>query len=213
MLPTLQEAIEAIKAGDKETGRQMLADILQADLENEQAWLWLSGVVDSDEEKRKYLSRVLEINPDIKLAYVGRAKTHLDMGTYEGAVKDATEAIRRLPDMPNPYTIRGRALNFMGEYQKALADYDQAVKLIEQLLDDDENKDAVKRALIETIQERPKAVPLLLAAARIFMKEGEVEIATRFFKTAQMVDPKAFFEIVDEFYDALKTFPKEKRNT
>ena len=53
MLPTLQEAIEAIKAGDKETGRQMLADILQADLENEQAWLWLSGVVESDEEKQK----------------------------------------------------------------------------------------------------------------------------------------------------------------
>lgn len=89
-------------------------------------------------------------------------------------------------------------------------DYDRAVKLIEQLLEDDENKGAVKRALIETIQERPQAVPLLLAAARIFMKEGEVEIATRFFKTAQMVDPKAFFEIVDEFYDALKTFPKDR---
>jgi tetratricopeptide (TPR) repeat protein len=89
-------------------------------------------------------------------------------------------------------------------------DYERAVKLFEQLLDDEENKGAVKRALIETIQERPKAVPLLLAAARVFMKEGEVEIATRFFKTAQMVDPKAFFEIVDEFYDALKTFPKDR---
>ena len=73
MLPSLEEAIKVIKAGDKETGRQMLADILQADLENELAWLWLSGVVESDEEKQKYLERVLEINPDNKAARRGLA--------------------------------------------------------------------------------------------------------------------------------------------
>ena len=71
MSDTLRQAIATIKAGDKETGRRMLADILQADLENEQAWLWLSGVVDSDEEKRKYLNRVLEINPDNRAAKRG----------------------------------------------------------------------------------------------------------------------------------------------
>lgn len=89
-------------------------------------------------------------------------------------------------------------------------DHDKAVPLFEQLLKDKERNEMVRRALIEVIQARPKAVPLLLAAARIFMKEGEVETATRFFKTAQMVDPKAFFEIVDEFYDALKAFPKDR---
>ncbi len=73
MLPTLEEAIQAIKAGDKATGRQMLADILQADLENESAWLWLSGVADSDDEKRKCLQRVLEINPDNTVAKRGLA--------------------------------------------------------------------------------------------------------------------------------------------
>jgi len=89
-------------------------------------------------------------------------------------------------------------------------DQDKAVQLFEKLLKDETHREMVRRALIEVIQARPKAVPLLLAAARIFMKEGEVETATRFFKTAQMVDPKAFFEIVDEFYDALKAFPKDR---
>lgn len=88
--------------------------------------------------------------------------------------------------------------------------YDKSVPMFEQLMNDVEHKESVRKALIEVIQARPKAVPLLLAAARIFMKEGEVEVATRFFKTAQMVDPKAFFEIIDEFYDALKAFPKDR---
>lgn len=89
-------------------------------------------------------------------------------------------------------------------------DYDKAVKKFEELLVKEEEKDTAKRALLEVIKERPKAVPLLLTAARIFMKEGEIEIATQFFKTAQMVDPKAFFEIIDEFYDTLKAFPKDR---
>lgn len=96
-----------------------------------------------------------------------------------------------------------RAFAFTGEYEKS-------VNIFEKLFLEEENIDTIKRALIEVIKERPEAVPLLLVAARIFMKEGEVEIATQFFKTAQKVDPKAFFEIVDEFYDALKTFPKDR---
>lgn len=88
--------------------------------------------------------------------------------------------------------------------------YDKSVEIFEQLFSDEENKDATKRALIEVIKEKPRAVPLLLGAARMYMKEGEVEIATQFFKTAQMVDPKAFFKIVDEFYEVLKTFPKDR---
>lgn len=71
--PTLQQAIQAIKAGDKITGRQILADILQADLNNELAWLWMSSVADSDNERRKYLEQVLKINPENKTAQKGLA--------------------------------------------------------------------------------------------------------------------------------------------
>jgi tetratricopeptide (TPR) repeat protein len=96
-----------------------------------------------------------------------------------------------------------RAYAFTGEYEKS-------VDAFEKCFADVEQRDMTKRALIEVIREKPDAVPLLLAAARIFLKDGEVEIATHFFKTAQVVDPKAFFEIIDEFYDVLKDFPKDR---
>jgi hypothetical protein len=67
MSEKLPIAIEAIKAGNKQLGQQLLAQILQADPNNEQAWLWMSAVV--DEDKRKYcIERVLKINPNNILA-------------------------------------------------------------------------------------------------------------------------------------------------
>lgn len=148
-------------------------------------------------------------------------KDYIEQNPEEtGSILPALDKIvRREPGLTESvlpiYERYAHVAPFVGSLAKARAyafsgESEQAVKLFEQLLEDEENKGAVKRALIETIQERPKAVPLLLAAARVFMKEGEVEIATRFFKTAQKVDPKAFFEIVDEFYDALKAFPKDR---
>ncbi len=104
---------------------------------------------------------------------------------------------------------------FVGELATARAyafagKYEEAVKGFEKCLANEEQRDVAKRGLIEVIKERPDAVPLLLTAARIYMKEGELDIATQFFKTAQKVNPKAFFKIVDEFYDALKAFPKDR---
>lgn len=96
-----------------------------------------------------------------------------------------------------------RAHAYRGEMDKAVARFEECLSFTDQ-------KDTVKRALVEVIKERPDAVPLMLAAARMFMKDGELEIATQFFKTAQALNPKAFFAIVDEFYDALKNFPKDK---
>jgi len=42
----LQQAVNAIKAGDTETGQQLLAQVISADPQNEAAWLWCqcSGV-------------------------------------------------------------------------------------------------------------------------------------------------------------------------
>jgi type VI secretion system protein VasI len=59
----LQQAIAAIKAGDKSTGKRLLAQVLQADPRNESAWLWLSYAVDNVAQKRQCLERVLKLNP------------------------------------------------------------------------------------------------------------------------------------------------------
>lgn len=60
----LREGIEAARAGDKATARQRFEQVTELDENNEKAWMWLSTVVDTDEEKRVCLSNVLVINPN-----------------------------------------------------------------------------------------------------------------------------------------------------
>ncbi|MFQ5401390.1 MAG: hypothetical protein ACE5E7_17550 [Anaerolineae bacterium] len=60
----LQAGIAAVKAGERDKARALLTQLLQIDERNEQAWLWLSGVVNTDDERRQCLENVLAINPD-----------------------------------------------------------------------------------------------------------------------------------------------------
>ncbi|MFN8455585.1 MAG: hypothetical protein U0401_13115 [Anaerolineae bacterium] len=61
-MATLDDAIEAIRMGDREEGRQILEGLLESDEGNEQIWLWLSTVVDGDEDREVCLENVLAIN-------------------------------------------------------------------------------------------------------------------------------------------------------
>ena len=69
----LQQAIALIKAGDRQQGGELLAEILRADPDVELAWLWRSGVVQDDEERAYCLQQVLALNPDNEVAKKGLA--------------------------------------------------------------------------------------------------------------------------------------------
>ncbi len=60
----VKEAIRVLKAGNKAEARKLLERATELDSYNEQGWLWLSGVVDSDEDQRTCLNNVLFINPN-----------------------------------------------------------------------------------------------------------------------------------------------------
>ena len=64
----LQQAIAAIKAGDKETGQQLLMKVIKADPKNEAAWLWMASTLDDPQEKKECLQKVLQINPGNEMA-------------------------------------------------------------------------------------------------------------------------------------------------
>lgn len=64
----LYQAIDAIKAGDKDLGKQLLIEILKVDQRNEAAWLWMSQAVNGSAEKAKCLQNVLKINPENEIA-------------------------------------------------------------------------------------------------------------------------------------------------
>lgn len=68
---TVNDAIAAIRSGDKERGRSLLAQVLRLNPYNEQAWLWMAAVVATPERQRECLERVLAINPQNEIARRG----------------------------------------------------------------------------------------------------------------------------------------------
>ena len=60
----LREGIEEAKLGHREEARELLTRVIDADPENEKAWLWMASVADSERERRAALKKVLAINPD-----------------------------------------------------------------------------------------------------------------------------------------------------
>ena len=69
----LQQGIALAKAGRHEEARELLLQVIDQDERNETAWLWVSGVVDNDEDKAIALENVLQINPANEWAKRGLA--------------------------------------------------------------------------------------------------------------------------------------------
>jgi hypothetical protein len=59
----IKEAVRALKAKNKTEARTLLERATELDPYSEQAWLWLSGVVDAEDDQRTCLQNVLFINP------------------------------------------------------------------------------------------------------------------------------------------------------
>lgn len=87
----LRRGISALKSGRKVEARRLFLEVIQQDGRNEMAWLWLSGAVDPDDDRRICLQNVLSINPHNQTARQGLES--LD----DGANKRATRASASSP--------------------------------------------------------------------------------------------------------------------
>lgn len=67
----LEQGIQFAREGKRKEAYQILSEYVKLDPQNEQAWLWLSGVVDKPEFTRACLERVLAINPQNSQAQQG----------------------------------------------------------------------------------------------------------------------------------------------
>ncbi|MBN1679072.1 MAG: hypothetical protein JW966_02190 [Anaerolineae bacterium] len=81
----IQKAVDAYKTDRKEEAREILMEVVEQDEHNEQAWLWLSAMVDSLEEQQICLENVLTINPDND-----RAKKGLDVVSQKLAARSTS---------------------------------------------------------------------------------------------------------------------------
>ncbi len=69
-----KQAVAAFKDGRREEARDLLMDIVDKDERHEQAWLYLSALVETVEEQQICLENVLEINPNNDRARKGLEK-------------------------------------------------------------------------------------------------------------------------------------------
>jgi hypothetical protein len=73
-MDALQAGIAAAREGRRQEARELLQRALQANPRSQQGWLWMSGVVDTDDERRICLEQVLTINPHNQTAQIGLEK-------------------------------------------------------------------------------------------------------------------------------------------
>ncbi len=99
----VREGINAYKAGRKDEARALLLKATELDQYNEQAWLWLSGLMDTPDDQRTCLENVLAINPDNDRANQGLS--YLTGQTSAGNVSPfSASAPPAAPDAPSAPT-------------------------------------------------------------------------------------------------------------
>jgi hypothetical protein len=64
----LREGGAALRGGERERARGLLAQAVRLNPRNEQAWLLLAGAVSDPEQRRSCLERVLRLNPEHAIA-------------------------------------------------------------------------------------------------------------------------------------------------
>jgi tetratricopeptide (TPR) repeat protein len=89
----LNNGIAAAKAGKRAEARELLLRVVDADENNLQAWLWLSGVVTTLEDREVCLQNVLALDPVNEAAQRGLAKVRAEI--------EATPEIE--PESPLPH--------------------------------------------------------------------------------------------------------------
>lgn len=77
----VREGINAYRAGKKEEARTLLFKAVELNDQHEQAWLWLSAVVDSTDDQLTCLENVLTINPHNERARQGIEILNQKLGT------------------------------------------------------------------------------------------------------------------------------------
>src|SRR5574342_447272 len=59
-----QEAVEALRAGNKSKARELITDLLKTDQKNVTYWIWLSAAMDSPKERVYCLQTALKLDPE-----------------------------------------------------------------------------------------------------------------------------------------------------
>ena len=80
MSDKLQRAITTIRAGNTAIGRELLTELLKENPQHEDAWMWMTAVVQTQERRLYCLERVLKINPNNETARRAASRLRQEQG-------------------------------------------------------------------------------------------------------------------------------------
>lgn len=98
----LEQGIAAAKAGNKIGARQLLKDVVKADETQVEAWLWLSQLVDSLEERQICLENILTLEPDNQFAQEELAGVKAEQEKFFAPAYLAEDTLADIADRPEP---------------------------------------------------------------------------------------------------------------
>jgi tetratricopeptide (TPR) repeat protein len=101
-MPTsLQQGINAAKAGQTEKALEHLKNAIIEEPQNADVWVWLAAVIEEPQKQEIFLNKALEIDPQNipaqrGLSYLQKRKQN-DQGVKEGTLSDYTQPISPFP--------------------------------------------------------------------------------------------------------------------
>jgi tetratricopeptide (TPR) repeat protein len=99
----LKEGIRAVRGGERERGRALLLQVVEADERIEAAWLWLSAAVDDPADKLVALENALTLNPNNAPAQAQLSELRRRLGAADAApVADAPRTAAPAPGRASP---------------------------------------------------------------------------------------------------------------
>lgn len=114
----LSRAIQSARAKRRDEARDLLLQVIEQDQWNEQAWLWLSGVVDDPRDMQVALANALTINPGNEPARKGLDMLRQRYGNLLNAEEEppsttapaASVVPQELPEGDLPPGAKGEAI-------------------------------------------------------------------------------------------------------
>ncbi|MHC5825545.1 MAG: tetratricopeptide repeat protein, partial [Nostoc sp.] len=105
------------------------------------------------------------------IAYKKRGNARSDLGDFEGAIEDYTQAIKINPNYVDVYYNRGNARSDLGDFEGAIEDYTQAIKINSNYADAYYNRGNIRLE----IADKQGAIEDFQKAADIYRQEGKLE--------------------------------------
>jgi len=92
---------------------------------------WIQAGIETNDnnQKIKFFSEAIQIDPNYSYAYAHRASVYDDLGQYQNAMRDYDQAISLDSNFTQAYVNRGVIYHKIGKYQEAISNFNHAIKV------------------------------------------------------------------------------------